>query len=52
MMDYGADQEIKWKNVASKAWSNRELGFKQNIKKDFSFLKKVVKHMNLRKPSC
>ena len=27
MMDYGADQEIQWKGVLKKAWSNRNNGF-------------------------
>ena len=43
MMDYGADQKIKWTSVLNKAWSNRKLGLKDNIKKDVTFLKKIVK---------
>ena len=33
MMDYGADQDIQWKGVLKKAWSNRNKGFSENIKK-------------------
>ena len=43
MMDYGADQKIKWTSVLNKAWSNRKLGLKDNLKKDVTFLKKIVK---------
>jgi len=42
MMDYGADQQIKWKGIMKKAWSNKKLGFTENIKKDIKFLKKVT----------
>ncbi len=42
MMDYGADQNIKLKNVVSKVWSNRSLGFKENLRKDINFLKKTL----------
>ena len=43
MMDYGADQKIKWTSVLNKAWSNRQLGLTDNLKKDVTFLKKIVK---------
>jgi len=43
MMDYGADQDIQWKGVMKKAWSNRNDGFSDNIKKYFRFLKKIIK---------
>lgn len=43
MMDYGADQEIQWKGVMRKAWSNRNLGFIDNIKKYVRFFKKIIK---------
>ena len=42
MMDYGADQEFQWKGVMQKAWSNKNLGFTKNLKKDFRFLKKMI----------
>lgn len=42
MMDYGADQNIQWQGVMKKAWSNRNLGIADNIKKDVKFLKKIV----------
>ena len=42
MMDYGADQQIKWDGVMKKAWSNRKLGLTENIKKDLKFLKKIT----------
>lgn len=42
MMDYGADQQIKWKGVMKKAWSNKKLGFTENIRKNIKFLKKVT----------
>ena len=43
MMDYGADQDIQWKGVMKKAWSNRNNGFSDNIKKYFRFSKKIIK---------
>ena len=43
MMDYGADQEIQWKGVLKKAWSNRNKGFSENIKKYTKFSKKIIK---------
>ncbi len=43
MMDYGADQEVKWKGVMRKAWKNRNLGFNNNIKKYIGFFKKIIK---------
>ena len=33
MMDYGADQDIQWKGILKKAWSNKNIGFSKNIKK-------------------
>lgn len=42
MMDYGADQQIRWKCVIQKAWSNRKLGLIDNVKKDMRFLKKII----------
>ena len=42
MMDYGADQEIQWKGIMNKAWSNRNLGLVKNIKKDIKFIKKII----------
>jgi len=42
MMDYGADQQINWKNVMKKAWSNRNSSFSENIRKDIAFFKKIV----------
>lgn len=42
MMDYGADQGIKIKGVMNKAWSNKNLGLKENIKKDVKFFKKII----------
>lgn len=42
MMDYGADQNILWESVMKKAWSNRNLGFVENVKKDIKFLKKII----------
>jgi len=49
MMDYGADQKIKWSNILNKAWSNRNLGFKDNLKKDVTFLKKIIKQQERTK---
>ena len=43
MMDYGADQEIQWKGIMNKAWSNKNLGLKENIKKYIRFTKKFLK---------
>lgn len=43
MMDYGADQKIQWKNVMNKAWSNKNLSLKENIKKYSRFTKKILK---------
>ena len=43
MMDYGADQDIQWKGVMKKAWSNRNNGFSDNIKKYVNFSKKIIK---------
>ena len=43
MMDYGADQEIQWKGVLNKVWSNRNKGFSENIKKYAKFSKKIIK---------
>ncbi len=42
MMDYGADQNIQWKSVIEKAWSNKNLGLIDNIKKDVKFIKKIL----------
>lgn len=42
MMDYGADQQIKWTGVMKKAWSNKKLGFTKNIRRDIKFLKKLT----------
>ena len=44
MMDYGADQDIQWKGVLKKVWSNRNNGFSKNIKKYAKFSKKIIKH--------
>ena len=44
MMDYGADQDIQWKGVMKKAWSNKNIGFSDNIKKYVRFSKKIIKH--------
>ena len=43
MMDYGADQDIQWKGVLKKAWSNKNIGFSENIKKYVNFSKKIIK---------
>jgi len=43
MMDYGADQNIQWKEVMKKAWSNRNKGFSDNLKKYTKFSKKIIK---------
>ena len=43
MMDYGADQDIQWKGVLKKAWSNKNIGFSENIKKYANFSKKIIK---------
>ena len=43
MMDYGADQDIQWKGVMQKAWSNKNIGFSNNIKKYVRFSKKIIK---------
>jgi hypothetical protein len=43
MMDYGADQDIQWKEVLKKAWSNRNNGLGENIKKYTKFSKKIIK---------
>ncbi len=43
MMDYGADQDIQWKGVLKKAWSNKNIGFSKNIKKYVNFSKKIIK---------
>ena len=40
MMDYGADQDIQWKGVINKAWSNRNIGIINNIKNMLDSLKK------------
>lgn len=45
MMDYGADQEIQWKGVLKKVWSNKNKGFSENIKKYVRFSKNLF-------PSC
>ena len=42
MMDYGADQQIKWNKVAKKAWDNRKLGLSKNLKKYVTFTKKIT----------
>lgn len=42
MMDYGADQEIHWRGVLKKAWSNRKLGLMKNVRKDTTFFKKII----------
>jgi len=42
MMDSGIEQKIKWKNIIKKIWSNKKLGFTENIKRDIKFLKKVT----------
>jgi hypothetical protein len=43
MMDYGADQDIQWKGVLKKAWSNKNIGISENIKKYVKFSKKIIK---------
>ena len=43
MMDYGADQDIQWKGILKKAWSNKNIGFSKNIKKYVNFSKKIIK---------
>ena len=43
MMDYGADQNIQLQSVMKKAWSNRNLGFVENIQKDLKFIKKIIR---------
>jgi len=43
MMDYGADQNISLEGVMKKAWSNRNLGFVENIQKDLKFIKKIIR---------
>ena len=43
MMDYGADQQIQWKDVVKKAWSNRKLSLLNNVKQDMQFLKKMIR---------
>ena len=42
MMDNDTEQKIKWKNIIKKAYSNKKLGFTENIKRDIKFLKKVT----------
>ena len=42
MMDYGADQNIKWTGVAKKAWSNKNLSISENVKRDLKFIKKII----------
>ena len=42
MMDYGSDQNIQLESVMKKAWSNRNLGFVENIQKDLKFIKKII----------
>lgn len=42
MMDYGADQNIHWKEVMKKAWYNRKLGLIGSIKKDIAFFLKIL----------
>lgn len=42
MMDYGADQNIHWKEVMKKAWYNRKLGLVGSLKKDIAFSKKIL----------
>jgi len=42
MMDYGADQNIQWKGVMKKAWSNRKLSLLENVQKDIKFFKKIL----------
>ena len=43
MMDYGADQEIQWDGVIKKAWSNRNMGFIDNLKNYVRFFQKTIK---------
>lgn len=43
MMDYGSDQNIQWNNVVKKAWANRNLGLRENLKKYSKFFNKTVK---------
>jgi hypothetical protein len=43
MMDYGADQDVQWKEVLKKVWSNRNIGISRNIKKYTKFSKKIIK---------
>jgi len=43
MMDYGADQDIQWKDVLKKAWSSKNIGISKNIKKYAKFSKKIIK---------
>jgi len=49
MMDYGSDPNIKLSNLIKKAWSNRNLGLKNNIQKDISFFKKIINRKNRTK---
>lgn len=42
MMDYGADQNIQWDNVARKAWSSKNMGVKYNIQRYSRFAKKIL----------
>ena len=42
MMDYGADQEFNWNKIVKKAWFDRNLGIKNNIKRYVNFSKKIV----------
>ena len=43
MMDIGSDRKILLKDVIRKTWSNKNLGFVYNIKKDLKFVKKILK---------
>ena len=42
MMDYGADQQIKWNKIFKKAWDYRKQGLFKNIKKYVAFVKKIT----------
>lgn len=42
MMDYGSDDKIHVSNVIKKAWKNKNLGFKKNLRNDIRFAKKIL----------
>ncbi len=43
MMDYGAEQQIHLNTVMKKAWSSRNGGLANNVKRGFKFIRKIIK---------